>query len=341
MLLWAMDVRLLDITDQGSDSRKWHDLLEANGLRPESLVDRVFGLFENDRLIATAARFTNTLKLIAVAPEYRGGAVFNQVVEAVLKDAFLSGYHKLFVYTTPEAAHAFAALGFTSLISAEVIFMERGAPTLSDYLSFLRSKKIASEKAGAIVMHANPFTKGHLFLVETALTQSDIVYVFVLSEDMSPFSPADRLRLVQEGIDTFVEAKGRVIVLPTNDYLVSTQTFPSYFLPDNDQVISAQAAVDAALFKTYIAPALDIKQRFVGEEPLSHTTDLYNAELTRVFAGQPTLSIIPRLEIDGAPVSASRVRKLFDEGKLDRLRRLVPEPTYRYLKERSQSSGKT
>ena len=334
-----MDVRVLSIDKGSQDYHAWRDLLQANGLRPETLVDRVFGLFENNQLVATSARFANTLKLITVSPEYRGGAVFNQIVEAVLKDAFLNGYHKLFVYTTPDAAHAFAALGFTPLISGDVVFMERGAPTLDTYLSFLLTKKRAAQHAGAIVMHANPFTKGHLYLIETALKTSDIVYVFVLSEDLSPFSPADRLRLGKEGTATLPVTHGRVVVLPTNDYLVSTQTFPSYFLPDSDQVITAQATIDATLFKDYIAPTLEIKQRFVGEEPLSHTTDLYNEALTDVFAGEPKLTIIPRLEIDGAPVSASRVRKSLAEENFEMIERLVPEPTYRYLKNLPQNKS--
>ena len=40
---------------------------------------------------------------------------------------------------------------------------------------------------------------------------------------------------------------------------------------------------------------------------------------------------IPRLEKEGAAVSASRVRALWKEKKWDELRPLVPEGTYRYL----------
>ena len=37
-------------------------------------------------------------------------------------------------------------------------------------------------------MNANPFTKGHQYLVEKAAQESPHVYVFVLSEDKSLFS---------------------------------------------------------------------------------------------------------------------------------------------------------
>lgn len=326
-----MDVRLLDIRNNDAERESWQYLLRENDLLPESLVDKTFGLFDDGTLIATASRFQNTLKMIAVHEKFRGGVAFNQVLEVTLKDAFLNGYRKLFVYTKKEAAHAFEALGFKTIISGDVYFMERGTPTLNDYLAFLAKKKLVSNEAGAIVMHANPFTNGHLHLIKTALDMADIVYVFVLSEDLSIFSPADRLRLVYEGSSSLPQAKERIVVLPTNDYLVSSQTFPSYFLPDDDQVISAQAAIDATLFKTHIAPTLAIKHRFVGEEPLSHTTDLYNRELLRIFAGSPQLTIIKRLEYGGAPISASRVRGLFEAKDMEAIRPLVPAPTYRYL----------
>ena len=58
-----------------------------------------------------------------------------------------------------------------------------------------------------------------------------------------------------------------VTVFPTNDYLVSSATFPSYFLKDSaiETVAKIQAKVDAQLFKEKIAPVLDIRTRFVGE----------------------------------------------------------------------------
>ena len=48
-------------------------------------------------------------------------------------------------------------------------------------------------------MNANPFTKGHQYLVEKAAQESPHVYVFVLSEDKSLFSKEARFAMVQKG----------------------------------------------------------------------------------------------------------------------------------------------
>ena len=73
-------------------------------------------------------------------------------------------------------------------------------------------------------MNANPFTKGHQYLVEKA-KKVHIVYVFVLSEDKSLFSKEARFAMVQKGVAHLPN----VTVPITEDYLVSSATFPTYF----------------------------------------------------------------------------------------------------------------
>ena len=93
-------------------------------------------------------------------------------------------------------------------------------------------------------MNANPITNGHLHLIEETAKQSDYVYVFVLSEDRSEFNDEERMMLVKRATADM----SNVIVLPTNDYMVSSATFPSYFLRDRAQesVARIQAKVDAS-----------------------------------------------------------------------------------------------
>ena len=45
---------------------------------------------------------------------------------------------------------------------------------------------------------------------------------------------------------------------------------------------------------------------------------------------------VPRLEQDGQPISASRVRALLEKGDLAAIRPLVPPTTYQYLLTRQQ-----
>lgn len=328
----AMDtfvIRPLLIEQDDHVRAAWLSLLRNAGLTPETGLDTVLGIFSDQTLIATGARVHNVIKLVAVAPEHRGGPVFNALLDALFKDAFLNGEDKLFVYTKPDSAYAFEAIGFRKLVEADhaVALLERGQPDLAHYLDLLKKAKRDASQTGAIVMHANPFTLGHLHLIETALQTCDLVYVFVLSEHRSPFSPEVRQSLVEQGTSHLKN----VLVLPTHDYMVSSATFPTYFLGGPDEAIDAQARLDATLFKTFIVPTLVITHRFVGEEPYSHATKRYNEQLRRVFAGVPELVEIPRLEHAGDPISASRVRRLLAAGDLDAIRFLVPPTTYDFL----------
>ncbi|MFS8541467.1 MAG: hypothetical protein LOD89_05190, partial [Tissierellales bacterium] len=81
----------------------------------------------------------------------------------------------------------------------------------------------------------------------------------------------------------------------------------------------------------YIAPTLSISRRYVGEEPYSLSTNIYNQSMAEVFDGNPQLIVIPRKKAGGSVISASRVRKLLEEGRLEEIKLLVPNTTYEYL----------
>lgn len=91
------------------------------------------------------------------------------------------------------------------------------------------------------------------------------------------------------------------------------------------------AALDATLF-TRIAAALNLTRRYVGEEPFSHTTSLYNDALSEILpqAGIE-LVIVPRAQAQGEAISASHVRQLIHDGRMEEIVPLVPETTYAYL----------
>ena len=176
---------------------------------------------------------------------------------------------------------------------------------------------------GSVVCHANPFTRGHLHLITTAAQQCDHVLVFVLAEESGPFPAADRLALVQEGTTHL----SNVTVLSGGDFLVSRATFPAYFLKDAQSAENARCDLDLTLFGQQIAPALHITRRFIGEEPFSPTTAAYNRRMKEML---PTFGVavteIPRWE----NISATTVRRLLAEGRLNDIKPLVPETTYAY-----------
>lgn len=204
---------------------------------------------------------------------------------------------------------------------------------LEKYIKDIRQKAVSvgeGGKIGAIVMNCNPFTLGHQFLIEKALSFVDILYLFIVEEDKSKFTFQDRIEMVKRGVKQY----DRVIVLPSGKYILSIRTLPTYFSKEKLQHKQIDATEDVEIFAKYIAPALNIDIRFVGEEPLDKITKQYNEAMERVFTSYGIRFMeIPRREDSKGVISASRVRMLLGENKWEELKSLVPETTYQYLAE--------
>lgn len=185
------------------------------------------------------------------------------------------------------------------------MFMKTGETGSRPYLS--RLEKIARPGvSGAIVMNANPFTRA-TYLVETAAARAIRCTLFLLSEDASLVPFGVRKQLVQAGTAHLKN----VVLHDSGPYIISNATFPSYFLKDDAAVIQGHAKLDLAIF-VRIARALGVTVRFVGEEPTSQVTGLYN----EIMAAQLPENgidcvILPRKQALGKAISASTVRRRF------------------------------
>lgn len=310
----------------GRKLAQWTALLEKTGLQGQPDAECTVLLFEEDILVATGSRQGNLLKYIAVDPAFQGEDLTARVLTALRQDAMAAGHRHLFLYTKPQNQYLFSSLFFYPVARTEqVLLMENRQAGLK---SFLQSCPVqqAQGPVGAAVMNCNPFTLGHQYLIETAAKDCDRLYVFVLSEDASRFSPADRLEMVKRGTAHLPN----VTVLPTGPYLISSATFPTYFLKDREQAPRIQCLLDIEIFARHYGPHFGITCRYVGTEPLSPLTGQYNEALK---AHLPEYGIavkeIPRLCSGEAPVSATAVRGALDTGK--EFRHLVPATTYEYL----------
>jgi len=197
------------------------------------------------------------------------------------------------------------------------------------YLQMYFSKFDVSryEKIGSIVMNCNPFTKGHRYLIEQALNRVDFLIIFVVEEDQSLFSFQERFAMVSYGVSDLEN----VMVVPSDEIILSRITFPEYFVKERDEDIIQNIENDITIFAERIAPALNITYRFVGEEPKDIVTGEYNKAMKRIL---PSYGIdvieIPRLEKDGEVISASRVRA--NMGKVgDEQEKLLPDSTKQIL----------
>ena len=180
-------------------------------------------------------------------------------------------------------------------------------------------------------MNCNPFTLGHRYLIEQAASQCDVLYIFVVEEDKSVFCFEDRFKLVKEGTADLEN----VFVMPSCSFMISTLTFPEYFNKDDPGSVKVDPSMDVEIFGKYIAPALDIKVRFAGEEPLDMVTNRYNETMKRILPAYGVeFRVIPRKESNGEVISASRVRRCLKEKDFLQIRKLVPETTFKYLLEK-------
>lgn len=315
---------------QGRKKALWQAFLNKAGLEPDENLQATVLIWEDGEIIATGSRQDHILKCIAVDDLHQGEGLTGTLLTQLRQDAFASGYKHLFLYTKPKNKWMFSSLFFYPIAQTkDVLLMENKEHGIRDFLDTLPNGQ-AQGTVGAAVMNCNPFTKGHRYLIETAARECDHVYIFVLSEDKSEFSAQDRMNMVRLGTADLPN----VTVLPTGPYLISSATFPTYFLKDREQAGTVQCLLDIDIFCKYYAPKFSITRRYVGTEPLSPMTNQYNRAL---LAALPEKGIqvcqIKRLEQDDTPVSASAVRAAMAAGDDDTLRRLVPETTYQYIKE--------
>lgn len=323
-----MDVELTSAL-QGQKKRLWQAFLKRAGLEPDEQVESTALIWEDGEIIATGSRTGNLLKCIAVDDLHQGEGLTGTLLTQLRQDAFAHGHSHLFLYTKPKNKFMFSSLFFYPIAQTkDVLLMENKKNGLQEFLSTL-SPVSCDGVVGAAVMNCNPFTKGHRYLIETAARECDRLYVFVLSEDKSFFSAKDRLEMVKLGTADL----DNVTVLPTGPYLISSATFPTYFLKDRENAEQIHCLLDIEIFCNYYAPKFGITRRYVGTEPLSPMTSQYNDALRENLPGKGVeFHEITRLEQADTPVSASGVRAALEAGDYDTLKELVPATTYDYLK---------
>lgn len=305
-------------------------LLEREGIRRDTNLDYTCAMYDEDgRMIATGSCYRNTLRCFAVSAAHRGEGRMNQLLTHLIQCQAERGNCHLFLYTKPETAPLLGDLGFYEIarVPCKLVFMENRRSGFSGYLQNL-AKARRDGVSAAIVMNANPFTLGHQYLAEQAAAQCDTLHLFIVSEDLSAIPYAVRRRLAEQGTAHIPN----VILHDCGPYLISSATFPDYFLKKETELTQCRARLDVELFKR-IADALNITSRWVGEEPDDPVTGLYNRVMAESLpeAGVRCV-ILPRKEADGKPISASAVRACLERGDTESLKSLVPQTTLDYLK---------
>lgn len=203
-------------------------------------------------------------------------------------------------------------------------------------MEIMRKYCLKKAKIGSIVMNANPFTKGHKYLVEYAMEHCDWLHIFVVQEEASFFKFEDRFAMVKNACKNFQNLD----VMPSGKMVASNITFPAYFQREvvrdfTKEEINNRIHVieDLRVFAMYIAPLFNVTLRFIGTEPLDKLTRQYNEEMKEILLtfGIEVIEIPRMQDRQGNTVSASIVRALYKEQKFNEIEALVPDTTYTFL----------
>lgn len=305
-------------------------LLLDDGIRRDKNLDYTCAIYDEDyNIIATGSCFGNTLRCLAVSHEHQGEGLMNDIVSHLVQYEYSRKINHLFLYTKSNTAKFFGDLGFYEIVRIEnqIVFMENRRSGFSDYLAELEQTKVDGNKIAALVLNANPFTLGHLYLIEKAAAENDFLHVFIVSEDASLVPFEIRRKLIIEGTAHLKN----LIYHDTGPYIISSATFPSYFQKDDAAVIESHANLDLSVF-VRIAKTLKINSRYVGDEPKSLVTGIYNKIMAEKLPEHGIKCVIvPRKESNGEIISASNVRQAIKTGSLEKIKNLVPSSTYNFF----------
>lgn len=327
---------VLDL-DSPFDIQMIQEFLEPLGFNfDRSAVDYTMVLYNlNGDILGTGSLMKRILKFVTVAPKFRETTAFASIVNHLTTLA-LEKNKTSFVFTKPENTIKFEGIGYNELASAPPIYslLEFGYEGINQYKNYLKKLKrpATGNQIASVVVNCNPFTNGHLFLIEKAASENELVYLFVVEEDESVFDFETRWMLIEKGIahlDNVVMVKG-------SNYIVSKATFPSYFIKNEnvDIVTQKQTELDVSVFAKHIAPVLEIKKRYVGTENYCNTTAQYNQSMKNILGDRGISIIEVERKYSGDVnnyISASKVRKAIKEDNLEEIMDFLPATTRAFL----------
>ena len=290
------------------------------------------GALHRASIVATCSKAKSVLKCFAVVEELRGEGITAILISTLIDKLFSQGIYHSFIFTMPAKAHIFSALNFKLIQSTvDVALLENGIYDINKAIEEMKNRySIGNAKKTALVMNCNPFTLGHYYIIEEASKNNQEVLVFIVEEDQSLFPFKTRYELVCKGVAHLKNVK----VLPSGEYIISSATFPSYFIKEEGKRLRAYAELDASIFGKYFCGRFNITKRYVGEEPYCQVTAAYNEALEKIL---PTYGVevtqIPRKSFSDVAISASRVRNLLIDGDVhsQELNNLLPEVTLEFL----------
>ncbi len=197
------------------------------------------------------------------------------------------------------------------------------------YQDYLRQFKVEKDYCSIVLMHANPFTLGHYKLVEYASKHSDHVFAMLALND-GMFAPDDVYEMAVESCKNLTNV---TVIKDRTDIIPRTLFLPGYFERDDNPDVCGNTLGFIDFIGTVIKPALNIKERFLGSEPVDKFTQKMNEDSAKYLPKYGIKSTeIPRFENeDGIPYSAKTVRNALKRKDWTLIKKLVPPATEKIL----------
>lgn len=300
-------------------------------LKLDKNLDYSLVIRNNDHIVATASKSKNIIKCFAIDESMRGEGVTNTLVTNLLNKSFDEGIFHSFVFTKPSNDDIFKGIGFKLISKTDkVSLLEIGLNSIDKTIKNIKSKLNWKENSnnGLLIMNCNPFTLGHQYLIEYAASKMDNILVLIVEEDKSSFTFKDRINLVKEG----TKHLKNITVLPSSEYIISSATFPNYFLRKEDDSLEEFMKLDTKITGEHFCKKLNINTRFVGEEPYCEVTKKYNETMIKCFNNlNLKVDIIPRKKINNCAISASMVREFLKDENWNEIKNIVPTTTLSFL----------
>lgn len=327
--MYGLEVQKVNLNN-GLERQEVEKFLQKFGLILDKDVDYTVIMSDNNEIKATCSKARNVLKCFAVDTDMRGEGITATLISHLIDKLFEQGIYHNFIFTKPDNIPIFSSLNYKLIHQVKnVSLLENGIYDINSYLDkFAQKYSVKNNEKAAIVMNCNPFTLGHKYLIEKAASENDEVLVFIVEEDRSLFPFDVRYKLVKEGTEHLKNVK----VIPGGEYIISSATFPAYFLREESTRLKAYTELDAGIFAKYFCQRLNIKRRYVGNEPYCNVTNAYNETLKEVLKQHGIeLCVVQRKNYREHEISASKVRSLIKEGRLEELKHILPSETLNFL----------
>lgn len=310
-----------------SEKKQTEQFLSKFDLKYEKDIIYTLNCVEDNQIVATISCSKNVIKCMAIDENYQGLNIASTLISKMIQYIYRLGSESIFVFTKPSNKEIFLSMGFTQIIETENTCLLEMYSHINDVLDYVKEKyKLNKPSYAAIVMNCNPMTNGHLYLIEKCSSENENVIVFVVEEDKSYFKFEERFNIVKKECEKF----SNVVVVPGTQYIISSATFPTYFYKDEVNTDFESINVDLAIFKKYFIPKFNITKRYVGTEPYDSLTNSYNELMEKYL---DNLVVIERCKNGSEYISASKVRKLIIDNKIEQIEELVPASTFNAIKE--------